>query len=190
MARCLTGFLRRLDTSFAGWLEAYAYSNNLIAGNTLLKWIVNIIIFFVFKGFFVGDMSTLAVWVLMLGLFILFDRIVYRFVLSKAAKAIQHIYTFLGALFCCLVFALPNTFSLKQYVFALCNVSGIVAFDPLLDMLVRTILLLFVAGAIFAVSGYFQKAFRKLYELQYRGVPVVLVPAQLLLLTFCLAYLF
>lgn len=190
MARNLTAFLCRLDTGVANWLQTYAYSNALTSGNTLLKWIVNIILFFLFKGFFVGDMSTLGVWVLMLGLFILFDRILYRYVLSRAAKAIQHLYTLLGILSCCLVFALPDTHSLRLYVLALCNVSGIVAFDPLLDMLVRTILLLFAAGAIFAVSGFFQKAFRKLYELQYRGVPVVLAPAQLVLLTLCLAYLF
>lgn len=146
MAKSVKEFFFRLDGSFSKWIKEYAHSSVLTGDHAALCWIINIMLFFILKGIFRGDWRTLMVWLMGMLLFVVFECVLYRYVLRRMGNAICHIYTVLSVLLLSVVFVLPEVSELLAFFQTLVRFDGVLIAD---DALMGLLNLLFCAG-----SGY------------------------------------
>lgn len=189
MAKSVKEFFFRLDGSFSKWIKEYAHSSVLTGDHAALCWIINIMLFFILKGIFRGDWRTLMVWLMGMLLFVVFECVLYRYVLRRMGNAICHIYTVLSVLLLSVVFVLPEVSELLAFFQTLVRFDGVLIADDALMGLIKPIILMLGVGIIFAIYGFFHKTFRQICSVQVLGVPILLVIFQLLLLLLCTAYM-
>ncbi len=124
IARSITEFWRRWHMSLSGWFKDYVYIPLGGSRCSRAKQIRNIFVVWLLTGFWHGAAWNFILWGLWFALLLLGERYVWKNVLAKLPRALQHGYAMLLVLFSWVLFRCESLGAVGRYLSAMFGFGG------------------------------------------------------------------